>query len=281
MASPQIEEGLTPIAHELVEAFCHINLSAYESRVVWFILRKSFGFHKKTDRISFSQFEEGTGLKHWHVSRTLERLLSRNIITKTGDNYNLEYGIQKDYDLWENPETSTKSVPNEVTKISTSIGDKLVPIEVTNSSDESSPIQVTKSSPQQGGSVPNEVTKSSPIQVHTKGINILSPNINIQKEYILPTWINPETWNAFLEMRKKIKEPMTDFAISLVIKKLERLRLSGDDPNEVLNESIMNNWKGVFALKNKGAKPNGINRGHTQETTADRLRASIGKPLGQ
>lgn len=176
MANPQPENGLTSIAHEIAEAFCRINLSAYESRIVWFILRKTYGYHKTTDRISFSQFEEFTKLKHWHISRTLDRLLKRNIITRTGEGYNLIYGLQKDYDLWINQESVTKSSPIQVTKISTYSGDKSVPIQVTNPSVKSSPIQV-ESSPLQVELVPIQVTNLSPKEVHTKCRNIITNNI--------------------------------------------------------------------------------------------------------
>jgi len=164
--SPQIEEGLTPIANELVEAFCRINLSAYESRVLWFVARKTYGYHKKIDRISYSQFEEGTGLKRWHVNRAIEKLIKRNILIKNGDGYNLEYGIQKDYDLWD-------SLPNEVTNIITPTGNESLPKEVTEITNKSLPIQ-GESLPQQGEVLPNEVTKSLPKEVNTKERKILT-----------------------------------------------------------------------------------------------------------
>jgi len=33
MASPQKENGFTPIANEIIEALCKVNLSPYESRI--------------------------------------------------------------------------------------------------------------------------------------------------------------------------------------------------------------------------------------------------------
>ena len=66
---------------------------------------------------------------------------------------------------------------------------------------------------------------------------------------ILPDWIDKELWDGFMEVRKKVKAASTDYALSLIIKDLEKLKASGDDPNEVLKRSIMNSWKGVFPLK--------------------------------
>jgi phage replication O-like protein O len=116
MASPQVENGHTIIANEIVDAMCRVNLSAYESRIAWFILRKTYGYHKVTDRISYSQFEQGTNLKRWHVARTIEKLLARKIITRIGNGYDIEYAFQKDYELWQPlPNEVTESLPNEVT----------------------------------------------------------------------------------------------------------------------------------------------------------------------
>lgn len=63
----------------------------------------------------------------------------------------------------------------------------------------------------------------------------------------------------YVSMRKKIKAPMTDKAIDLAIKKLDSL--SGGDNDkaiEILNQSIMNSWKGLFDLKGSNKSNDGI-----------------------
>jgi hypothetical protein len=64
----------------------------------------------------------------------------------------------------------------------------------------------------------------------------------------LPTWINPESWAGFVEMRKSMGKgiPFTDRAASLIILQLGRLQLQGYDPNLCLDRSVMNGWRGVF-----------------------------------
>jgi len=101
MPNPQIENGHLDLANEIAEQFCRSNLSPGEWRVLWAVLRKTYGWHKKTDRISYAQFQKITGLDRWHIRRYLNRLLSRNIITKTGSGQRLEYGFQKDYSKWQ------------------------------------------------------------------------------------------------------------------------------------------------------------------------------------
>jgi phage replication O-like protein O len=101
LANPQAENGHTDIANELAEALALTYLSATESRLLWVIARKTWGWKKKLDRISYSQFEQATGLDRRHIAPALKRLISRNIIMQTGNGQVLEYGIQKDYEKWQ------------------------------------------------------------------------------------------------------------------------------------------------------------------------------------
>ena len=50
-------------------------------------------------------------------------------------------------------------------------------------------------------------------------------------------------------MRKQIKKPMTDRAKKLILSKLDKLATTEQDKIEILNNSIMNSWAGVFELK--------------------------------
>ena len=54
---------------------------------------------------------------------------------------------------------------------------------------------------------------------------------------------------GFVEMRKKAKAPLTEHALSLLLKKLDGLGRSDAEKVEIVNQSVMNNWKGFFALK--------------------------------
>jgi uncharacterized protein YdaU (DUF1376 family) len=67
--------------------------------------------------------------------------------------------------------------------------------------------------------------------------------------FVLPAWIPLETWNAFLEMRKKIKKPPTEKAVELLLAKLKRFKDSGQDIQAILEKSITSNWQDVFEIK--------------------------------
>ncbi len=73
----------------------------------------------------------------------------------------------------------------------------------------------------------------------------------------LPPWIPIDSWNGFVEMRKTIRRPLTSHGAKLLIAKLEQFRQDGHDPVEILNESTMNDWQGVFLPRyggNDGAR---------------------------
>lgn len=67
--------------------------------------------------------------------------------------------------------------------------------------------------------------------------------------YVLPDWIDQETWDAFIQMRKRIGKPPTDYALKLIIDKLDKFRSKGQDVNTILEKSITSGWQDVFEIK--------------------------------
>ncbi|MDE6916587.1 MAG: helix-turn-helix domain-containing protein [Lachnospiraceae bacterium] len=60
----------------------------------------------------------------------------------------------------------------------------------------------------------------------------------------------------YVQMRKQIKKPMTEKAVELAIKKLEELSklpfsdsMDNDLAIQILNQSVMNSWQGLFPLR--------------------------------
>jgi phage replication O-like protein O len=96
MASPQLENGYTKIANEILEALAQINLSSYQWRCVLFLIRKTYGFSRKSDQIALSQWTSGTGIKKPHVCRTLKELQQKRIITNSGN----RWGFNKHHNQW-------------------------------------------------------------------------------------------------------------------------------------------------------------------------------------
>ena len=55
----------------------------------------------------------------------------------------------------------------------------------------------------------------------------------------------------YIESRKKLKKPMTDRAIELAIKKLDKLSTDVDEKIEIINKSIQCGWTDLYPLKEK------------------------------
>lgn len=82
----------------------------------------------------------------------------------------------------------------------------------------------------------------------------------------LPEWLPAQAWASFVEMRSKIRRPMTAAAKTLIIKRLDTFRQQGQDPEAVLNQSVMASWQGVFPVKDAPAAGGGVQRKSAQYT---------------
>lgn len=58
---------------------------------------------------------------------------------------------------------------------------------------------------------------------------------------------------SFIDFRRKMRKPMTDRAINLLISKLNSITSDTNEQIEVINQSILNGWAGVFPLKGGGS----------------------------
>lgn len=73
----------------------------------------------------------------------------------------------------------------------------------------------------------------------------------------LPTWLPDSCWQDWIAHRKSIKAPLTLRAAELCIRELDRLRLSGNNPVAVVEQSVMSGkWSGLFPIKQQ-APPSG------------------------
>lgn len=71
----------------------------------------------------------------------------------------------------------------------------------------------------------------------------------------IPDWIPADAWAGYVDMRKKIKKPMTDRAVQLAIGTLEKYRDAGQNIGAVLDQSTMNSWQGLFEVRERRAEP--------------------------
>lgn len=107
MADPQLENGYTRIANEIMDAFAKHRIPGEQRQILDVILRKTYGFNKKEDSISNSQFVELTGLKKGNVTRAIKTLIEKGVVIKSdnavikSDNKIIPtYRFNKNYKEW-------------------------------------------------------------------------------------------------------------------------------------------------------------------------------------
>lgn len=101
MANPQLENGFTKISNEILESLVKAGLLGSELQVVLFVIRKTYGWGKKRDIISLTQFEGATNLSRITIIKTIKNLVSKNILVKTALPRNrIAYSYQKNYNEW-------------------------------------------------------------------------------------------------------------------------------------------------------------------------------------
>ena len=100
MANPQKKNGSVPIANEIFDALCHIRIPGEVMQIILVIIRKTYGWNKKEDAISLSQFCLITGMKKPNVCRAINNAVKMNLIIKKDNDIANKYIFNKDFDTW-------------------------------------------------------------------------------------------------------------------------------------------------------------------------------------
>lgn len=99
-ATPQLEDGFTMLANELMERVLGFGFSHREQSIIFTIFRKTYGYGKKEDDMSASQIGDMCKIARQHVTSTLNQLALRNVINKRPGRYGSIISIQKDHRKW-------------------------------------------------------------------------------------------------------------------------------------------------------------------------------------
>jgi len=80
MKGPQLEDGYTRIANEILERISQIPLNGAQFRILMVIWRYTYGFNRKEHELSNKFIAVATGLNKRQVRRELKRLIDMNIL---------------------------------------------------------------------------------------------------------------------------------------------------------------------------------------------------------
>jgi len=113
MASPQVENGFTRIANELLEAVIRAELPAVQTRIVLIIMRETYGYQRKTVRMGYQSLSTTYGIARTLLIREMAALVERNILVKESSATGNTWGVQKDYTQWLGSHRRVTSPPAE------------------------------------------------------------------------------------------------------------------------------------------------------------------------
>jgi len=234
MASPQLEEGYTKIANKILDHLIEHRIPGEAMQILLFIIRKTYGYNKKDDNIALSQISDATGIVKSHIGRNVEKLIEMDLIkvTQKGNGAIKNYAFNKNFDAW-------KKLPKKVT--------------VTQKGNAKKVTQKGNKVTQKGNKkLPKKVTtkeKKETIQKKAKRavkfnyfFEAIPEQLNCQENFVA-------VWKEWIEFRATvIKKSVSIFAARQQFKFL----LDQKEPIKVLQQSIRNEWRGIFELKSNG-----------------------------
>ncbi|HCA8849376.1 TPA: replication protein [Klebsiella pneumoniae] len=247
-----LDDGFTRIANELLEAVMRAGLSQHQLLVFMAVMRKTYGFNKKSDWVSNEQISVLTGILPHKCSAAKSTLVKRGILTQTGR----VIGINKAVSEWSSlPVKGTEKKPY-LKKVTL-------------------PESGKKSLPESGNACyPNQVnTKDKHTKDNKDNINNppKSPRaVSFDASAVqLPDWLSAEIWSSWVAYRRDLKKPIkSQQTVTQAINLLDRCRLNGYSPEEIINQSIANGWQGLF--EPKGARPQRRQESRVTERFADK-----------
>ncbi len=120
MADPQIKNGYTRIANELLEAICRLNISGNEMRILLYVIRRTFGFQRDCAEISLSELSKALDMKKNNVSRSIKKLCEESILIQTPcrGNQPQTLSVMTDYEKWSVESCADSQLSNQEPVIS-------------------------------------------------------------------------------------------------------------------------------------------------------------------
>jgi phage replication O-like protein O len=98
---PQTEDGYTRIANELLDAILFARLGGQQLAVVMAVVRKTYGYNKRSDEIGLSQIHKMTNIDKANLSRTIGQLVDMRVLHRIAGRYAHCLSLNKHYRQWQ------------------------------------------------------------------------------------------------------------------------------------------------------------------------------------
>lgn len=251
-----LENGYLRLANQIQDALCFVELSGREFRVLNAIVRLTYGWSKKEDRITNSLIADKTRLAVKHVSEAVLSLAYRNIIKMRRIGQTRYIGINTLLDSWAYTKPKCAKCPvrfpvaEVVMQVITipEIGDSKI---------------TSKTIPKNGDNHPQ---KQVDVSLKTGNTKDIIPKTNIKPNtpsnpprgkdkfdplgVYVPEWLNQTAWQEWVAYRKQSGKPIkTELTVTKAFKLLKECLEDGHNPVDVINTSIANGYQGLFKPK--------------------------------
>ena len=107
---PQVEDGYTRIANDLLDALCQADFTSREFKVVHFVIRQTYGWNDKAKRMASTFIAGGTGLHESDCSKVLNELIRRKVVIRHGGSRS-PISLNKHFGEWLASEQGKKTPP--------------------------------------------------------------------------------------------------------------------------------------------------------------------------
>lgn len=228
-------DKLTAVWFELLDLGGKVNNSG-------FLINDEIAFRNYEDiAIALDRTEkEITMCIEWYIENNMMEIVDNILLISNWSKYQNEDGLEKL--RLQNAERQRKFRENQKQKL----------LEL--QQEENSNVTVTLPVTQRNANplILNSISNSN------SNISNIEKKIKKKKEYdSIDIQINNYTLDVelkevlmqFVDMRKKLKKPLTDYAFKLILKKLTELSKDVKTQKEIINQSVMNSWQDVYPLK--------------------------------
>lgn len=104
MSGPQLEDGYTRIANEILEVISQAKFNGTQFKIILAILRYTYGFNRKFSEFSLSFLSDATGTNKSQIKREIDKLIGYKVIrvVKESDyNHSRVLSFNKNYEEWD------------------------------------------------------------------------------------------------------------------------------------------------------------------------------------
>ena len=225
------------IMNQFVDRLITYRLDTNEWSVLMFVIRMTWGILGRAwAQLRWKNIRKETQLPNSSLIDAMRKLKARNIIhTRENDSRIKSYKINSKVSTWVDPSEFNRSVQR--------------PKRLNRSTDLKKPVYRPNSDrstgliPYKKNNIKNSFKNTPETPTPKNDIKTVPSGNELKMEH---SWLDASAWDDFVKHRENIKHPLTPLAISKAINFLYKFQ---SYQQAIVDETILNNWRGLFPPK--------------------------------